>query len=228
MRNYLLIVYTGMQLLCFTAKAQQKDETSLTSADTVTNFSAFQRSLSFSGVLQTRYMASLNNNVDVNGKHFDPNTTTTPKPVRNTFLVKRARFMIRANINDHFSANILVNFADFNGSPSNKVLENAYIKYSLNKYFNVQVGQFRPFFGIEDALPVDIIRTLDFSNQYYAFGRNGWQSFQVGLSVFGNIDQQGNLRYFAGLYNGNNRNQATDDDDTKNAYARLEATPTPI
>ncbi len=128
MRNYLLIILTGAQLLCISTIAQQIDETSLTRADTVTNFSAFNRSLGFSGVLQTRYIASFTNGVDVNGRNFDP--TADPKGVRNTFLVKRARVMIKANINDHFSANILANFADFNGNASNKVLENAYIKYS--------------------------------------------------------------------------------------------------
>ncbi|MBO9564351.1 MAG: hypothetical protein J7621_16320 [Niastella sp.] len=221
MRRSLLAIAVGMQLGCLCASAQQVDETSLSRADTVRNFSAFNRSLSFSGVLQTRYVASLTNHVDVNGKHFDSGG------IRNTFLVKRARFMVKANINDHFSANILVNFADFNGSPSNKVLENAYIRYSLNKYFNVQAGQFRPFFGIEDAMAVDIIRTLDFSNQYYSFGKNGWQSFQVGLSVFGDITPNGKLKYFAGAYNGNNRNQPSDDNDTKNLYARVESTLAP-
>ncbi|MDF2191596.1 porin [Paraflavitalea sp. CAU 1676] len=225
MRTHLLLLLAVASIYCTNISAQQKDETSLTEADTISNFSAFKRSLSFSGVLQTRYMASLNDQVDVNGKHFNPSTGA--KGVRNTFLVKRARIMVKANINDHFSANILANLADFNGTPANKVLENAYIKYSLNKYFNVQAGQFRPFFGIEDAIAVDIIRTLDFSNQYYAFGRNGWQSFQIGLSVFGQLSKDGNLRYFAGVYNGNNRNQPTDDDNTKNVYGRLEATIAP-
>ncbi|MGX5818732.1 porin [Chitinophaga lutea] len=207
------------------AFAQQVDETSLLNdkgEDTaILNYSAYKRSLSIAGVLQTRYMASLTKNVDVSGKNFDP---ATDKGITNSFLVKRARIMVRANVNDHFSANILVNLADFSGNPANKVLENAFIRYSLNKYFNVQAGQFRPFFGIEDALPVDIIRTLDFSNQYYAFGRNGWQSFQVGLSVFGDVTANGQLRYYAGVYNGNNRNQPLDDDNTKNLYARLEGT----
>lgn len=204
------------------AYAQQVDETALSEADTITNFSAYKRSLSFAGVLQTRYVASLTRHVDVNGKNYDP---AIDKGTSNSFLVKRARIMVKANINDHFSANILANFADFSGSPANKVLENAFVKYSLNKHFNVQAGQFRPFMGIEDIMPVDIIRTVDFSNQYYAFGRNGWQSFQVGLSVFGDINKEGNFRYYAGVYNGNNRNENTDDDDTKNLYARLEATP---
>ncbi|MRG47914.1 porin [Chitinophaga sp. SYP-B3965] len=202
--------------------AQQVDETSLSESDTITNFSAYKRSLSFAGVLQTRYVASLTKNVDVNGKNYDP---AVDKGTNNSFLVKRARIMVKANINDHFSANILANFADFSGNPANKVLENAFIRYSLNKYFNVQAGQFRPFMGIEDIMPVDIIRTVDFSNQYYAFGKNGWQSFQVGLSVFGDVNASGNLRYYAGVYNGNNRNENTDDDNTKNLYARVEASP---
>ncbi|PSL23835.1 porin [Dyadobacter jiangsuensis] len=212
------------------ALAQQHDVTSLQSAHPEThpdsigkNFSSYKRSFSIAGVLQTRYVASLTGEVDVNGKHFDPDKT---KGITNTFMVKRARVMFKANINDHFSANVLVNFADFNSSnTSGKVLENAYIKYTLNKHFNVQGGQFRPFYGIEDALPVDIVRTLDFSNQYYAFGRNGWQSFQIGLSVFGSVTKDDKLRYFVGAYNGNNKNQLTDDNNEKNFYGRLEFQP---
>lgn len=212
------------------ALAQQHDVTSLQSAHPEThpdsigkNFSSYKRSFSIAGVLQTRYVASLTSEVDVNGKHFDPDKT---KGITNTFMVKRARVMFKANINDHFSANVLVNFADFNSSnTSGKVLENAYIKYTLNKHFNVQGGQFRPFYGIEDALPVDIVRTLDFSNQYYAFGRNGWQSFQIGLSVFGSVTKDDKLRYFVGAYNGNNKNQLTDDNNEKNFYGRLEFQP---
>ncbi len=209
-----IMAYLGfISLAC----AQQKDRTTLT--DTLKNYSAYKRKMTFAGVLQTRYVLSLNKDVDINGKQFDP---ATSKAISNTFLVKRARVMVKGDINDHFSANILANLAEFNSDPSNKVLENAYIKYSLNPYFQLQAGQFRPFFGIEDAVAVDIIRTLDFSNQYYAFGKNGWQSFQTGLSVLGNVIPSGKLRYFAGAYNGNNKNQTSDDNNTKNLYARLE------
>lgn len=202
----------------FVTKAQQKDRTRL--SDTLKNYSAYKRKLTFAGVLQTRYVLSLDKNVDINGKNFDP---ATSKAISNTFLVKRARVMVKGDINDHFSANILANLAEFNSDPTNKVLENAYIKYSLNNYFHIQAGQFRPFFGIEDAMAVDIIRTLDFSNQYYAFGKNGWQSFQTGISVLGNVIPGGKVRYFAGAYNGNNKNQSSDDNNTKNLYGRLEA-----
>jgi hypothetical protein len=213
------LLFTLMGLLCVAAPtmAQQRDRTS--STDTITNYSAYKRSLSFAGVLQTRYVYSLTSDADINGKNFAAGDSTA---VTNTFLIKRARVMVKADINDHFSANVLVNLAEFSGDPSNKVLENAYIKYSLNKYFHVQAGQFRPAFGIEDAIAVDIIRTLDFSNQYYAFGKNGWQSFQVGLSVFGDLTKDGYLRYFIGAYNGNNKNQKGDDNNGKNGFVRIE------
>ena len=216
MKQLYLILFLTVSFI-FTS-AQQKDRTSL--RDTLKNYSAYKRKLSFAGVLQTRYVLSLDKNVDINGKQFDP---ATAKAISNTFMIKRARVMVKGDVNDHFSANILANLAEFNSDPANKVLENAYIKYSLNEYFHVQAGQFRPFFGIEDAVAVDIIRTLDFSNQYYAFGKNGWQSFQTGISVLGNVIPGGKLRYFAGVYNGNNKNQSADDNNTKNLYGRLEA-----
>jgi len=206
---------------CLSASAQQGAEGKAVNTDTITNFSTYKRAITFSGLLQTRFLGSLTPNVDVNGKNFDPGATTGK--ITNTFMLKRVRFAAKGTVNDHFSANLLMNLAEFSSDPSNKVLENAFVKYTLNKYLNVQAGQFRPFFGIEDVVPNDIIRTLDYSNQYYAFGASGWQSFQTGIAVFGNVDPAGRFRYYAGAYNGNNRNQANDNDNTKNVYGRVEA-----
>lgn len=206
-----------MMLLSFFLQAQTKRDT------TISNYSAYKRSLSFAGLLQTRYTYSLNKQVDVNGKHF-PDTV---KGNTNSFSLKRVRFQVKAQINDHFDAAILVNFADFSSSNvASKVLENAFVRYSLSPYFHVIAGQYRPFFGIEDAIPVDLIRSLDYSNQYTAFGSSGWQSFQLGMSVYGNINSDSSavpLRYFAGVHNGNNKNQPADNDNSKHMYARLEA-----
>ena len=223
MKNKYWFTCLGVLCLYVQVSAQLQHEPLLVNGDTIRNYSLFNRKLVFAGVLQTRYVASLTSNVDVNGKQYNPAIT---KGIDNSFLMKRVRLMVKADINDHFSANVLANFAEFNGDPSNKVLENAYIKYSLNQYFHIQAGQFRPFFGIEDAVSVDIIRTLDFSNQYYAFGKNGWQSFQIGVTLLGDMTKNGKFRYFAGVYNGNNKNQSTDDNNTKNFYVRLEADPT--
>ncbi|WP_282336844.1 porin [Pinibacter soli] len=193
-------------------------------ADTVNNYSSFKRSLSIFGLLQVRDQQSLTKNVDVTGKNFNPSLT---KGVDNSFSLKRARLGLKGNINDQFSANLLINFADFSNTDiANRVLENAFVKYSKNKYLNIQVGQFRPFFGVEDLYPAEYTMTWDYSNQYNLFGSSGWQSFQLGATVFGDVTNtdkgQIPLRYYAGVYNGNNRNKQVDNDKTKNVYARLE------
>lgn len=219
MKNFTLVI--SLLVTCLKVTAQQPAATPQVRTDTIKNYSTYKRAITFAGLLQTRYLASMTKNIDVNGKNFDPGAATGK--TSNTFMLKRMRFVVKGTVNDHFSANLLVNFAEFNSDPSNKVLENAFVKYSLNKHFNMQAGQFRPFFGIEDVVPNDIIRTLDYSNQYYAFGASGWQSFQTGVAIFGDINKGGQFRYYAGAYNGNNRNQANDNDNAKNIYGRVEA-----
>lgn len=196
------------------------NETDAPKADSSkTNYSTFKRSLTISGLMQLRYTYSLTDHVDVNGKNFSETGIT------NSFSLRRIRVSTKANINDHFDANILVNLAEFSSNPQNKVLENAFIRYHYSKALNFQVGQFRPFFGPEDLLPADIIKSLDYSNQYNLFGASGWQSFQVGFAVYGDLNPKAvvPLRYYAGVNNGNNRNQPTDNDNRKHYYGRLEA-----
>jgi len=190
----------------------------VTADSTIRNFSSYKRSLSFSGLLQLRYSQSLTKDVDVNGKNFAETGVT------NSFSMRRVRLQTRATINDHFDAVILMNLAEFSSNPQNKVLENAFIGYHLNSHFNMQLGQFRPFFGPEDILPVDIIKSLDYSNQYYAFANSGWQGFQMGFAMYGNLNAEGKMpiKYYAGVSNGNNRNQASDEDNGKDVYGRLE------
>lgn len=213
--RYPLIVF----ILIVAAVATSKADSALVPGDsTVQNYSTFKRSFQLSGLLQLRYAYSLSDSINVNGANY------TGEGVSNTFALKRVRLMAKADINDHFDANILLNLADFSGSPQNKVLENAFIRYHYNKHLNLQIGQFRPFFGPEDLFPVDIIKSLDYSNQYYLFGNSGWQSFQMGLAAYGDILPKGALplRYYAGIYNGNGRNKAVDNDSGKDMYARLE------
>ena len=174
--------------------------------------------VNLSGMLQTRFSYSLDQDIDVNGKHHVSDEHFS----HNSFSVKRARLQANATINDRINAVILVNFGDFTGDPQNKVLENAYIKYSVSDYVNFQFGQFRPQFGQEDNYPVDFVRSIDYSNSYYLFGSNSWQSFQIGASYYGEIKNSAiPIKYYIGVFNGNNRNQVGDNDDGKIVPARL-------
>lgn len=174
--------------------------------------------LNFSGMIQTQFNYSLDDDIDIKGMHH----SGEEKFSHNSFSVKRARLQLNATINDRINAVILVNFGDFTGNPQNKVLENAFIKYSVNDYVNFQFGQLRPQFGQEDNYPVDFVQSIDYSNQYYLFGANSWQSFQIGASFSGQIkDIAIPIQYYIGVFNGNNRNQLSDDDDGKIFPARV-------
>ncbi|MBO9727196.1 MAG: hypothetical protein J7623_01015 [Chitinophaga sp.] len=195
-----------------------QDSTAKDSA--VQKLAGFIKKISFGGVFQARYTGSLVKDVDVNGVH-QPNTDEV---VRNSFSIKRARLQAKAQVSDRFTAAILVNLAEFSGDTKGKVLENAYISYRWNDAFNFTIGQFRPSFGLEDLFPVDIVQSMDFSNQYYAFGSNGWQSFQIGVSMFGAFNKESKvpMKYAISVVNGNNRNQPSDNDNGKLGTARLE------
>jgi hypothetical protein len=158
--------------------------------------------------------------VDVNATH-QPNADEV---VRNSFSIKRARLQARAQVSDRFTAAVLINLAEFSGDTKGKVLENAFVSYRWNDAVNFTIGQFRPSFGLEDLYPVDIIQSMDFSNQYYAFGSNGWQSFQIGVSMFGAFNKNSSvpMKYAVSVVNGNNRNQVSDNDNGKLGTARLE------
>lgn len=178
-----------------------------------------KRSVMISGMLLTRYVQSFNKNIDINGKY----RLEEEKYSTSSFLLRRARVGAKAQITPRAEATVLLNLTDFIGNPSNKVLENAFIKYHFNNYFNLQVGQYRPYFGREDLYPEELLQTLEWSNQYYAFGANGWQSFQAGATVFGKVNVlKIPVSYYLGVFNGNGRNQPMDNDNGKLFPARIE------
>ncbi|MBE8728038.1 porin [Flavobacterium hungaricum] len=165
----------------------------------------------FKGLFQARFMANTTNDVDVLGVHH-----STGEVTQTSFDIKRMRVGLNTKLSEATEIVILVNLADFKSDTKGKVLENAYGKYTFNKYIAVTGGQFRPAFGIEELVPVDIIKSFDFSNQYYEFGKNGWTSFQIGASVTGAVDiGKIPISYAFSILNGNGKNQEKDSDNGK-------------
>jgi len=173
--------------------------------------------ITMKGLFQSRYSFSTHKDIDLNGLHH-----TDGKAVYNDFDIKRARLQFASKISDRTDVVLLLNLADFKSDPKNKVLENAYITYRLNQYINLKMGQFRPAFGLEDMYPVDVIKSMDYSNQYTAFGNNGWQSFQIGASLYGAVKSELPIKYEVSVVNGNNRNQVMDNDNGKHFSSRVE------
>lgn len=172
--------------------------------------------LKLGGVFQARYLVNFKDNVDINGlQHADGNAVT------NSFEIKRMRVSLAARLSENLELNTLINLADFKNDPKTRVLENAFAKYTVNKYLQIQAGQFRPQFGIEDSHAVDIIKSIDWSNAYYLMGSNGWQSFQIGVSAGGAVDLgQVPMHYSVAITNGNGKN-TTDNNNGKHYSGRL-------
>ncbi|MBZ4037697.1 OprO/OprP family phosphate-selective porin [Flavobacterium sp. 17A] len=170
----------------------------------------------FKGLLQARYLESFGDNVDVLGNHHSTGDVT-----QSSFDIKRMRVGLNTKLSEATEVVILVNLADFKSDTKGKVLENAYGKYTFNKYIALTGGQFRPAFGIEELVPVDIIKSFDFSNQYYEFGKNGWTSFQIGASATGAFDiGKIPVNYAVSVLNGNGKNVEMDKDNGKQYSTR--------
>lgn len=196
----------------FTIAQSQDSVASETEDETKGQFPRFK----VGGLFQARYLYSKKNNVDVNGLQH-----STGSFVDNTFEVKRMRVSLNANLTKNLSVVTLVNLADFKSDPKTKVLENAYAQYSVSRYFKFQVGQFRPAFGIEDSHPVDVVKSIDYSNAYYLLGQNGWQSFQIGAMASGSVDLgKIPLNYSLSATNGNGKN-TIDNNNGKHFSSRL-------
>lgn len=192
--------------------AQTAPTPAVTDSDSSIKYPQFQ----FKGLLQARYLESFGENVDVLGVHH-----STGEVTQSSFDIKRMRVGLNTKLSNTTEVVILVNLADFKSDPKSKVLENAYGKYTFNKYIALTGGQFRPAFGIEELVPVDIIKSFDFSNQYYEFGKNGWTSFQIGASASGAFDVgKIPVSYAVSVLNGNGRNQEMDNDNGKQYSTR--------
>lgn len=179
-----------------------------------------EKKVQLSGMMILRYTWSPDRRIDVNGQHHSSEGGYST----GAFAVRRVRLGAKAPLGPRAEAVVLLNATDFTGSPQNKVLENAFLKYRFNDYLNLQAGQFRPFFGREDLYPEEQLQTLEWSNGYYAFGANGWQSFQQGATLFGKVSLgKVPLSYYIGVFNGNGRNVAMDNNRGKLFPLRLEA-----
>jgi hypothetical protein len=204
MRRFLsLLIINIVSLSSFCQETAVKDSTIL--------------KITMKGLFQTRYSFSTHKDIDLNGLHH-----IDGQSIYNDFDIKRARLQFASKISDRTDVVLLLNLADFKSDPKNKVLENAYITYRLNPFLNAKMGQFRPAFGLEDMYPVDVIKSMDYSNQYAAFGNNGWQSFQIGASIYGASTGIIPVKYEFSVVNGNNRNQVMDNDNGKHFSSRLE------
>ncbi|RYZ17106.1 MAG: hypothetical protein EOP49_50980, partial [Sphingobacteriales bacterium] len=162
------------------------------------------KKLQISGTIRMRYTSSFEKDVGIDGTQ---HTSSTPSYTSNAFTIPQARVVLTSDITKKMNVYMRVNFGDFAYLPQSRVLEYAYATYNFNKYLNVRAGLFRPWFGREDDVSTDFLKSFDYSNQYTAFSTTGWISYQMGVSLFGEVALgKIPLRYYTGVFNGNGRN----------------------
>lgn len=219
MKKYHIPIFVACLLVCNLIKGQEIGAVQQSKADSIqqTKDETTYPKLQVKGLFQARYLVSGTKNVDVNGLHHSDGSGTD-----NNFMVKYMRVQMRAQISKRTEVAVLANLADFKSDPKTKVLENAYLKYTFSPKLAITVGQFRPWFGIEETYPIDIIKSLDWSNQYLEFGKLGWASFQIGVAATGETTLgEMPFSYSLSVVNGNGKNQVVDNDNGKQYATRL-------
>lgn len=177
------------------------------------------KKLKVNGLVVGRYITSLNDNIDINGKHFN----SPESIIDNSFIMQYVRIKTTFSVNKKIRAVAMVNLADFKNNTQTKVLELAFIDYKMNPYLNFRFGQFRPYFGLEDRYAYQLEHSWRWSDQYLQFGKSNWMSFQIGAAITGSLKESNiPLNYFFTVYNGNGKNQLKDDDNSKNYAGRIE------
>ncbi|WP_414660020.1 porin [Horticoccus sp. 23ND18S-11] len=141
--------------------------------------------------------------------------------VRNRFLVRRARLMVRGSFAENVDFMFLPEFgnAAITGvSGYRGQLTDAYVTWRKYPQATLQAGQFKTPFGYEqlisDAKVVTVERSLP--NDRLTFGR------QIGASLSG-VAAGETLTYSAGLFNGNGTNNGNNDNDQMMSAARVGA-----
>ena len=151
----------------------------------------------------------------------------------NTFNVRRARLDIKGNINKNLEFRVQ---GDFAGSPK---LVDGFVKVKLNKYFNIQAGQFKIPFTFENPQSPLTLEGIEYAQvisklsgysdisgvKTYSGGRD------VGVMIYGNLFSFENngkeipvITYKLGLFNGNGMNNK-DANTLKDIAASIEVCP---
>ncbi len=215
------IVMRFIVLFCltlFSVHVQAQDADSLKKISDHTPPRDKEKKLAASLLIVGGYGVSLTDSVGYNEVH-----SLKDSVVNNTFYLRYVRLSARYQLTNRLEAGVLANLADFKSNPQHKVLENAFIRYKMNDYVNLQFGQFRPFFGIEDMYAFEQHKSYYWSNQYNLFKKNNWMSFQLGAALFGSLKPINiPLNYYFTVYNGNGKNMDMDNDNQKDFSARLE------
>ena len=151
--------------------------------------------------------------------YFDnvPSSNPLVIPPTDTFILRKVRPVLEGVFYDKIGFRLMTDFG--NGQV---VLQDAYIEYRQNKYFNIRAGKYKPPMGLERL-------QLDSETEFVERGlpTNLVPNRDLGIQLFGTV-LANTLSYQVGVFNGNVDNSTTDTADTDNEkdfIARIFAQP---
>jgi len=146
----------------------------------------------------------------------------------NAFDIRRARISLKGDLNPNFDYTLQVEFA---GSP--KILD-AYIRYKVARQFNIQAGEFKIPFSMENAYSPTALETSENAMaisrlcNYSDISGTASNGRDVGVALYGGFWKKEGyniLDYNVGVFNGNGIN-VKDNNKAKDFSGRLTVNPT--
>jgi len=116
-------------------------------------------------------------------------------PVDNDFDIRRARLFLEGRLHEHFAYKLEV---ELEGSSSDRLVD-AYMNFDYFPYLQLQVGQFKEPFSLENLISDKYLPFTERSMAYYLTPAR-----DVGLMLHGDL-LGSSIRYAAGVFNGDGR-----------------------
>ncbi len=132
------------------------------------------------------------------------------------FQLRRGRFDVSGRLAEVFTFKLSLEF----GRTSDADLRDAYLNLAVVDWLQLRAGQMLAPFSTEGLTSSNFMK---FPERPIVVGSLA-DSREVGVLLHGRAFG-GTLAYYAGVFNGNGQNRATDDDDRKDVALRLEVAP---
>lgn len=161
-----------------------------------------------------QFKLTWNARVQADARFFEPD-----HPSDNTFLVRRARMALKAQLWKMFEGKVEID-AGRNAGNGRAVLTDGYLNMKLLDELQLRAGQYKEPFGMEENTSSRFISFIErtMATNAIAPGRD------IGFMVHGKV-ADGILNYALGVFNGNGSNQQRDADDDKDVALRLTFSP---
>jgi phosphate-selective porin len=150
--------------------------------------------------------------------------------LKDRFRLRRARINLTGDFAEQFEFKIEGDFENSDGISSNRTAFEAtdiFVNWHAIPEANIKVGQWKAPFGLEQITPDTLIFTIERSLPTGAITPERQIGVQIWGKPFTNLwpQEKDLLTYYAGIFNGNGRNTAVNDNNNFMFVGRLELLP---